>query len=103
MNESVFATASGPLLSTGTLVARVHWMNAPLGFPPDIVPNGLVLKSRFASNQVCDHAVIDIDHFVEGTMALDFPAIQAQLASLQATIRQAFEATITEHARRIWA
>lgn len=102
MNESVFATASGPLLSSGTLVARVHWMNAPLGFPPDMVPNGLVLMPRFASNQVRDHAVIDIDHFVEGTMALDFPAIQEQLTSLQATIRQAFEATITEHARRIW-
>lgn len=103
LNESVFETASGPLLSTGTLVARVHRMTSPLGFPPDMVPNGLVLMPKFAINEILDHAVIDIDHFVEGAMPLDFPAIDSQLSSLQATIRQAFEATITDHARAIWA
>ena len=42
MHESVFDTESGPLVSMGTLVVRVYRTTSPLGFPPDLVPHGLI-------------------------------------------------------------
>ena len=103
LNESVFETESGPLLSRGTLVARVHRMISPLGYPPDMVPNGLVPMPKFAINDARSHAVIDTDHFVEGRMPLDFERIGEQLSALYATIKLVFEATVTDHARAVWA
>lgn len=103
LNESVFETQSGPLLTKGTLVARVHRMTSPLGYPPDMVPNGLLPMPRFEMNVECSHAVIDTDHFVEGQMKLDFDKINAQLLALHGTMKQVFEATTTDHARTIWA
>jgi len=101
--ESVFETESGPLLPRGTLIARVHRVISPLGYPPDIVPNGLVQLSKFEIKDELSHAVIDTDHFVEGHMLLDFDKISEQLLTLHATIKLAFKATITDHARSVWA
>lgn len=103
LNESVFESDSGPLLPKGTLVARVHRMDSPLGYPPDMVPNGLLPMPRFAINDIRSHAIIDTDHFVEGRMELDFDKIDEQLSALHATIKLVFEATITNHARAVWA
>lgn len=103
LNESVFETESGPLLPNGTLVARVHWKVSPLGYPPDMVPNGLVSMPKFAIPDIKDHAVIDTDHFVEGRMPLDFDKLSEQLSALHATIKLVFDATITDHARATWA
>lgn len=103
LNEAVFETESGPLLPRGTLVARVHRMVSPLGYPPDMVPNGLVQMSKFEIKDALPHAVIDTDHFVEGRMPLDFDKIGEQLFALHATIKLVFDATITDHARSIWA
>jgi uncharacterized protein (TIGR04255 family) len=103
LSESTFETSTGPLLSKGTLVARVHRMSAPLGFPPDMVPNGLAVAPRFDIKQACEHAVIDTDHYVEGRMPLDMDRIGAQLISLHTTIKAVFEATTTKHARDAWA
>lgn len=103
LNESVFDTTSGPLLSHGTLVARVHRANSVLGYPPDMVPNGLIAKPCFDIKDAVTHAVIDTDHFVEGRMALDFDQIEAQLLSLHAGIKQVFVATITAHAKAAWS
>lgn len=103
LNESVFETDCDPLIPKGTLIARVHRANSQLSYPPDLVPNGLLPMERFSSNILLPHAVIDTDHFVEGRMPLDFDKISAQLVSLHATIKLAFEATTTDHARDIWA
>jgi uncharacterized protein (TIGR04255 family) len=103
LNELVFETESKPLLPKGTLIARVHRMLSPLGYPPDMVPNGLVQMPKFEIKDIRPHAVIDIDHFVEGQMPLDFKKINAQLAALHATIKLAFVATITDHAQAVWA
>ncbi|QKE42228.1 MAG: TIGR04255 family protein [Ferrovum myxofaciens] len=103
LNESVFETESGPLLPMGTLVARVHRMTSTLGYPPDMVPNGLMQMTKFAINDVCSHAVIDTDHFVEGRMPLNFDKLGEQLSALHATIKLVFDATITDHARATWA
>lgn len=103
LTESVFGTDTGPLVPTGTLVARVHRVTAPVGFPPDLQPHGLMIDPRFEPKAPRAHAVIDTDHFVEGRMPIDMHQLGEQLQSLHAAIKSAFEATTTDHARHTWA
>jgi uncharacterized protein (TIGR04255 family) len=103
LNESVFETETGPLSAKGTLVARIFRLTGPLGFPPDMIPNGLVPQPKFDRKDILPHAVIDTDHFVEGPMALDFDKLGEQLTSLHQTIRQVFDKTISRHAEAVWA
>jgi uncharacterized protein (TIGR04255 family) len=103
LTESVFRTETGPLVATGTLVARAHRMTSSLGFPPDIQPHGLVIDSKFEVKEPRAHAVIDMDHFVEGRMPIDMDKLGEQLLSLHATIKSVFRATTTDHARGAWA
>lgn len=103
LTESVFGTDTGPLVQTGTLVTRVHRMTAPLGFPPDMQPNGLMINPKFEVKEPRAHAVIDTDHFVEGRMPIDMDNLGEQVLSLHATIKSVFEATTTGHARDAWA
>jgi len=102
MTESVFETACGPLVSKGTLVARVYQLTAALGYPPDMIPNGLLPMPKFDIKQPHAHAVIDMDHFVEDSMPLDFEKLNKQLGSLHDTISLAFRAITTDHARLVW-
>lgn len=101
--ESVFGTKTGPLVPAGTLVARVYRMTAPLGFPPDMQPNGLVINPKFDVREPREHAVIDTDHFAEGRMPIDMDKLSEQLLSLHATIKSVFRAMTTDHARSVWA
>jgi uncharacterized protein (TIGR04255 family) len=103
LTESIFGTATGPLVQTGTLVTRVHRMTAPLGFPPDIQPNGLMMHPKFEVKVPRAHAVIDTDHFVEGRMPIDMDKLGEQVLSLHATIKSVFGAATTDHARNAWA
>lgn len=104
LSESVFNTGTGPLISTGTLVVRALYQpKAPLGFPPDLLPSGLIINAKFAVNDLRPHAVIDTDHFVEGRMPLDRNGLDEQLRSIHATIKTVFEATTAPHARESWA
>lgn len=103
LNESVFETQSTPIVPRGTLIARVHLMTSPLGFPPDMVPSGLIVMPKFEIEDATPHAVIDTDHFVEGQMLLDFNKIEEQLSALHATIKLVFDATVTDYARAVWA
>jgi uncharacterized protein (TIGR04255 family) len=103
LTESVFGTDTGPLVQTGTLVTRVYRMTAPLGFPPDMQPNGLMINPKFEVKEPRAHAVIDTDHFAEGRMPIDIGKLSEQALSLHATIKSVFEATTTDHARASWA
>jgi uncharacterized protein (TIGR04255 family) len=103
LTESVFGTDTGPLVQTGTLVTRVLRTHAPLGFPPDLQPDGLRINPKFEVKKPRPHAVIDTDHFVEGRMPLDMDSLEKQVLSLHATIKAVFEATTTGHARDAWA
>lgn len=103
LNESVFETETAPLLSRGTLIARVYQSVSPLGYPPDLTPGNLVPMPKFDNKDARAHAVIDTDHFVEGRMPLDFDKIREQLLALHAIIRLVFDATVTEHATSVWA
>jgi len=78
-------------------------MTAPLGFPPDMQPSGLMINPKFDAKEPQAHAVIDIDHFVEGRMPIDPDKLGEQLLSLHATIKSVFRATTTDHARGAWA
>ena len=103
LNESVFETESAPILPRGTLVSRVHRMDSPLGYPPDMVPSGLTAMHKFEIKENRPHAVIDTDHFVEGRMPLDFEKIGEQLSALHASIKLVFDATVNDYARAVWA
>jgi uncharacterized protein (TIGR04255 family) len=101
--ESVFDTECSPLLTKGKLISRVMQRKAALGYPSDIMPYGLVPMKRFEIKDTRSHGIIDTDHFVEGRMPLDFAQLKEQLLSLHATHKLAFEATITDHAKRVWS
>lgn len=102
-NEALFKTKSSPLLSDGKLVLRVLQLaSSLLGYPPDLLPQGLIQSKRFEIKEPCSHALIDTDHFVEGHMPVDFNKIKDQLFSLQAVNKEAFESTVTDYARRVW-
>ncbi len=103
LTESVFGTETGPLVPLGTLVARVLRMTAPLGFPPDMQPNGLIINPKFEVKEPRAHAIIDTDHFVEGHMPIDQDKLNDQLLALHATIKSVFRATTTDYARATWA
>lgn len=100
--ESVFGTDTGPLVPMGALVTRVHRVAAPLGFPPDMQPDGLMVNPKFALQEALEHAVIDTDHYVEGRMPLDMDRLEEQLLSLHSTIKDVFRAMTTDHAHTVW-
>lgn len=103
LSESMFEIATGPLVPSGTLVMKVYKTPGSLGLPPDIPLHGLELMPRFSDVPAMQHAIIDIDHFVSGTMPLDLEKVAEQLKNLHGTIRKIFESTTTNHARTVWA
>jgi uncharacterized protein (TIGR04255 family) len=103
LNESVYETTSGPLLSSGMLIARLYRVDSAVGYPPDLAPPSLVPKAGFQSASAVVHGMIDTDHSVTGQMTMDFDKISEQLLSLRKTLKGAFNATITDHARDVWA
>lgn len=102
LHESVFDTKIDPNSLPGTLVNRVYCRPGSLGYPPDIAPHELLPMPKFGTESITLHAVIDIDHFIEGQMSLDFEKIKIQLSSLHKKIKQAFNATITDFAKEVW-
>lgn len=99
--ESIYKTSCQGVANT-TLVARVHRAIAPLGYPPDMNPSGLVSKDKFSISEVIDHAVIDIDHFSEATKHIDLSKIGSEFLTLHITLREAFDAISTDDAKKIW-
>lgn len=103
MTETVFATDTCPLVPKGTLVVRVYRVVGPLGFPPDMLPAGLAIAPPFDIKEAREHAIIDMDHYVQGRMPVEMDKLNEQLLSLHATIKSVFDATATDHARYAWA
>lgn len=108
LSESQFETDTAPLVSKGTLVARVLCLHGTLGFPadivpPDLLPAGLAIDPRFEFPNPRPWAMIDTDHFVEGQLPIDMEGLGAQLKSLHTAVRAAFEAVTTRHAQQAWA
>lgn len=102
IQESVFLTSVEPLISQGFIITRIHKMNSQLGFPPDMVPNGIVPLPRFMDTESRWHAIIDTDHYVEGNMRPDLGLIERQMTSLHGKVKEAFEGMVTDFARSKW-
>jgi uncharacterized protein (TIGR04255 family) len=100
LNETVFDITERLLKST--LVSRIHSKTGLLGYPPDIAFGNLSLMPQFTNNKSTSHAIIDLDHFIERQMPIDFEQTKAELVSLHRYIKQVFDMTTTEHAKKNW-
>lgn len=102
IQESVYQTCVNPLIDNGFIVSRIHKMQGQLGFPPDMIPNGLLPLPRFCNTEPRMHAIIDTDHYVEGNMPTDLQLIEKQILSLHSKVKEAFEGMVSDFARAKW-
>lgn len=100
--ESVFDTRITDTSLPGILVNRIYCKNEPLGYPPDIATPNLVLNKQFKEISIDKHAVLDIDHFIEMQIPLDFEQLLNQLNCLHLKISEAFRASVTSYALNFW-
>lgn len=84
------------------LRARVVIRNGGLGFPPDLVPQGMAVQQRFTQAEGV-HAILDTDGSVEGRALFSLEAVHQHLHTIHEVIGAAFRATVTDHARAVWS
>lgn len=84
------------------LRARVVIQNGGLGFPPDLLPQGMAVQQRFLQSQGM-HAILDTDGAVEGRSLFSVEAVRQHLLAIHEVIGAAFRATVTEHAHAVWS
>ncbi|ECI2867427.1 TIGR04255 family protein [Salmonella enterica subsp. enterica] len=102
INEMVFQTNVGPIISHGFLVTRLHKMYGQLGFPPDLVPTGVDMLDRFRSEQALWHGIIDTDHYVEGNLPPEIDLIEKQFNSLHGVVKETFNKMVSQYAIDRW-
>ena len=102
VNEMVFQTNVGPVISTGFLVTRLHKMFGQLSFPPDILPFGVEMLERFRSDKALWHGIIDTDHYVEGNMPPEIDSIEQQFNSLHGVVKESFNKMVSQQAINRW-
>jgi len=100
--ESVFDTELKPFGLYGTLVSRCHYRYGLLGYPPDIEPNDLKTLPHFILKEPYSHAVLDIDHFTDHHMPIDFKQCKEILLALHAKIKNTLGAMTTDYAQQQW-
>lgn len=83
------------------LKARVVTQEGGMAFPPDLLPQGMKVQSRFAESQG-KNAILDTDGFVEGRHLFSLGTIEKQLEEIHKVIGAAFKATVTPHALKVW-
>lgn len=84
------------------LRARVVIQDGGLAFPPDLLPQGMAVQSRFAQAQGM-HALLDTDGFVDGRNLFSLEGVRHHLDAIHNVIGNAFRATVTDHARAVWS
>ncbi len=84
------------------LRARVVIQNGGLAFPPDLLPQGMVVQQRFTQAQGM-HAILDTDGSVEGRGLFSLDVVRKHLFDIHEVIGAAFRATVTDHARAVWS
>ena len=84
------------------MVSRIYKLNAQLGFPPDMMPNGLMALPRFRDTEIRRHAIIDTDHYVEGNMPSNLQLIEKQIISLHSKVKESFKCMVSDFARSKW-
>jgi uncharacterized protein (TIGR04255 family) len=83
------------------LRARVVIQNGVLGFPPDLLSQGMAVQKRFQEAQGM-HAILDTDGSVEGRALFSLDAVHQHLRSIHDVILAAFKSTVTKHALAVW-
>jgi uncharacterized protein (TIGR04255 family) len=100
LHESVFNTKLKSFSNPGTLVNRVICKFAPLSYPPDIAPHDLI--SKFNQESPCLHAIIDMDHFIQEQIPIDFKKTKSILEDLHEKIESTFQRNTTDYAKKVW-
>ncbi|KGT86454.1 hypothetical protein NG99_25770 [Erwinia typographi] len=103
VNEMVFQTSVGPIISKGFIINRLHKIHGQLGFPPDMVPSGVDMLERFRTENVLWHGIIDTDHYVEGNVTPDIDVVEKQFTSLHSVVKGTFNKMISQYAIDKWS
>jgi len=96
-----FSETVANIRDVGQVKARTIIRVGPVGFPPDLQPDGLKLKEQFQKvNQL--HAIIDTDGAIERRESFNLETVKNRLNDLHMEISKAFRATTTEYALSVW-
>ncbi len=96
-----FSETVARIHGVGQVVCRTIMRIGPLGFPPDLQPDGLKLMERFQKiNEL--HAIMDTDGAFDGREPFNIGTVKARLDDLHKEISAVFYATITEYAISVW-
>ncbi|QKZ04140.1 TIGR04255 family protein [Pseudomonas eucalypticola] len=88
----------------GVMVSKIYKTpQALLGFPVDLQPRSVVLKKKFVFSEPKEHAVIDIDHFIQEPTPMVSSVVYEKLVALRGPLRQCFRTIATEYAFSRWS
>jgi len=96
VSETVFVTPAGHLVS------RVFVRKGGVGLPMELASHALTPDPRFTGREGL-HAIIDTDAFWLQREAFSLERVVGHLEALHDEINKSFDATITEHAMKVWA
>lgn len=91
------------LVDQSQLVTRVLIRGGQVGFPMELAQSAPKLDPRFSQMEPGQHAIIDNDASITQREIFDLAMVQERLAFLHEEIKKSFDATVTEHARSVWA
>ena|ERR1700722_17688665 len=92
------------LCEVGTikLLSRIVTAVGGMHFPPDLMPGSLVVDARLSKYEGL-HAILDNDGFYETREVYSLDAVQKRLIEIHEVIREAFRATTSPHAFKMWS
>lgn len=84
------------------LLSRIVTAGGGVQFPPDLMPGSLVVDARLAKYEGL-HTILDNDGFYETRETYSLDAVQTHLTEIHEVIREAFRATASPHAFKMWS
>lgn len=100
LNHSFTETVT--VIENGNLVARAVITDGALALSPDLISLQLELQPRFKDID-SRNAVVDTDYFVVERNNFELEKIENQLVKAHDIITNAFNVSVTDYAREIWA
>lgn len=87
----------------GVLVAKVYSVsNSPVGTPIDLQIRSVQLPEQYRVSTPVRHAVMDLDHYSDGTLPPDSEALAESLKNLHEGVSGCFSKLATEYAFERW-
>lgn len=83
------------------LLSRILTAAGGVQFPPDLMPGTLVVDARLAKYDGL-YAILDNDGFYETREVYSLNAVQKHLMEIHEIIKEAFRATASDHAFKVW-